>query len=189
MEELIKNLEQYVPWNEQEARDRRIMVDFLKKNEHPFTRENTLAHFTASGWIVNKERTKVLMVYHNIYRSWSWTGGHADGDTDLLAVALREGREETGVENLRPVSPAIFSIETLVVEGHEKRGSYVASHLHMNITYLLEASEEEALRSKPDENSAVQWIETERLAEMVSEPWMMERIYRKLVEKQSFRTL
>ena len=125
------------------------------------------------------------MVYHNIYNSWSWTGGHADGDNDLLAVAVREGMEETGVEHLRPVSEDIFSIETIVVDGHEKRGSYVASHLHMNVSYLLEADEEESLHMKPDENSGVKWIPITQLHEMVSEPWMLQRIYDKLNAKMS----
>lgn len=185
MEKLIKQLENYVPFNEQEKRDRKIMLEWLREGKTPFTRENEVAHFTASSWIVNKQRTKVLMVYHNIYNSWSWTGGHADGDNDLLAVAVREGMEETGVEHLRPVSEDIFSIETIVVDGHEKRGSYVASHLHMNVSYLLEADEEESLHMKPDENSGVKWIPIEKLHEMVSEPWMLQRIYDKLNAKMS----
>ena len=185
MEKLIKQLENYIPFNEQEKRDRKIMLEWLREGKTPFTRANEVAHFTASSWIVNKQRTKVLMVYHNIYNSWSWTGGHADGDNDLLAVAVREGMEETGVEHLRPVSEDIFSIETIVVDGHEKRGSYVASHLHMNVSYLLEADEEESLHMKPDENSGVKWIPIEKLHEMVSEPWMLQRIYDKLNAKMS----
>ena len=185
MEKLIKQLENYIPFNEQEKRDKKIMLEWLREGKTPFTREKEVAHFTDSSWIVNKQRTKVLMVYHNIYNSWSWTGGHADGDNDLLAVAVREGMEETGVEHLRPVSEDIFSIETIVVDGHEKRGSYVASHLHMNVSYLLEADEEESLHMKPDENSGVKWIPIEKLHEMVSEPWMLQRIYDKLNAKMS----
>ena len=62
------------------------------------------------------------MIYHNIYRSWAWTGGHADGERDLLAVALREAREESGLETLRVLKDGIFSLETLTVDGHIKRG-------------------------------------------------------------------
>ena len=73
------------------------------------TRKNDIGHFTASCWIVNKEKTKVLMVYHNIYDSWSWTGGHADGDEDLLRVSLKEAKEETGLKNVESLSNKIFS--------------------------------------------------------------------------------
>ena len=87
--ELLGQLEQYRPFNEQEERDRDILLRCLREEGDIFTRDNAMAHMTASAWVVNRERTKVLMAYHNIYHSWSWLGGHADGETDLLAVALR----------------------------------------------------------------------------------------------------
>ena len=138
---------------------------------------------TASSWLLNRTHDKVLMIYHNIYRSWSWTGGHADGDRDLLSVAKREAMEETGVSDIRAVSEDIFSLEILTVDGHEKKGVYVPSHLHLNVTYLLEADEEEVLRVKPDENSGVRWFALEEALAACTEPWMIERIYRKLNEK------
>ena len=155
----------------------------MEKESDIFTRENEVAHFTASSWLVNKEHTKVLMIYHNIYHSWSWTGGHADGDTDLLAVAMREAMEETGVKTIAPVSKYLFSIEILTVDGHIKRGKYVPSHLHLNVTYLLEADEAEVLHIKQDENSGVAWFTLEEALEKCSEPWMIEWIYKKLNEK------
>ena len=80
------------------------------------------------------------MVYHNIYDSWSWLGGTWRMERrDLLAVALREVKEEAGISYVRPVSEEIFSLESLTVDGHVKKGKYVSSHLHLNVTYLLEA--------------------------------------------------
>ena len=122
---IIEEIKKYRPCNAQEQRDQALILDFLEKNGDAFLRSNLLAHMTASSWIVNPERTKTLMVYHNLYDSWSWTGGHADGETDLLSVALREAREETGIEHVRPLSPEIFSLEVLTVDGHEKRGAVV----------------------------------------------------------------
>ena len=173
----------YVPFNEQEARDKELILHFLDHNPDAFLRSNTLAHMTASAWVVNPARDKVLMVYHKLYGSWSWTGGHADGETDLLAVALREVREETGVEHLRPVSTRIYSLESLTVDGHEKRGTYVSSHLHLNVTYLLEADEHDTLHICEAENSGVRWFPLEEAPEASTEPWFVERIYRKLNEK------
>ena len=126
-----------------------------------------------------------LMIYHNIYNSWSWTGGHADGETDLLAVALREVAEETGLQTLRPVSRELFSVEILTVDGHEKRGWYVPSHLHLNCTYLIEADDTEPLRVKPDENSGVRWFAPREALAACTEPWMRDRIYQKLIEKNT----
>ena len=187
MDRLIHSLESYEPCCEQEERDKRVMLDFLRTGETPLLRGNEVAHFTASAWIVNRSRTRVLMAWHNIYRSWSWTGGHADGEADLLAVAMREAREETGVQTIAPVDERIFSVETLNVNGHEKRGRYVPCHLHMNVTYLLEADENEPLRVKPDENSGVRWMTPEELADSVSEKWMLERVYGKLCRKVTAR--
>ena len=173
----------YVPFNAQEQRDKELILWFLDHNPDAFSRSNTLAHMTASAWVVNPAHDKVLMIYHRIYDSWSWTGGHADGETDLLSVALRELREETGVRNPRPVSKDIFSLEVLTVDGHVKRGQYVSSHLHLNVTYLLEADEQETLHICEEENSGVQWFSLDGALEACSEPWFVEHIYRKLNEK------
>ena len=179
MQDLRRQIEAYTPFNEQEARDRELMLRAIDTLETPLTRENPFAHFTASSWIVNPTRTKALMAWHNIYRTWAWTGGHADGESDLLAVALREAREETGIERIRPVMPGIYSLEILPVNAHVKRGRFVSAHLHLNVTYLLEADDSQALHNKPDENSAVAWLPLEEAAENREEPFMAV-IYRKL---------
>ncbi len=180
---LYAEIEKYKPINEQEVKDKEQMLEFIKKNPDYLLRDNLVAHFTASVWTVNKERTKTLMVYHNIYKSWSWIGGHADGEEDLCAVAMRELKEETGVAHAKLVSKDIFSLETIIVDGHEKRGAYVPSHLHMNVTYLAEADENERLVIKEDENQAVKWWTFEEALQVSTEPWMVERIYKKLIEK------
>ena len=181
--ELTEAIRAFRPENEQEEADKKGILAFLAANENAFTRDNTIAHMTASAWVVNRDRTKVLMVYHRIYDSWSWTGGHADGEENLLAVALREVTEETGVSSVTPVSDDIFSLEILTVDGHEKHGSYVPSHLHMNVTYLLEADEEEPLTVCEDENKGVAWFGLDEALSASSEPWFVQRIYRKLNEK------
>ncbi len=185
----IKQIEEYVPFNEEEARDRELMLTCLVTEQNLFTRENKLAHFSASGWVVNPARTKILLAYHNIYRSWTWLGGHADGETDLLRVALREVREESGVNHVRPVSEEIFSLEALTVKGHWKRGTYVSSHIHLNLTYLLEASEDDLLRVKADENSGVAWFPIEGALRVPDETWMVEHVFRKLNRKLTERDL
>ena len=182
-QELLDEIAAYHPFNEQEKRDKNLIFQWIEQHEDAFSRENTVAHVTASAWMVNKDRSKVLMVYHNIYNSWSWLGGHADGDRDLLAVSMREVREESGLTAVRPVSPHIYSLEILTVDGHEKRGAYVSSHLHLNVTYLLEADPAAPVRRKPDENSAVAWFGLEEAVAASSEPWFRERIYRKLNAK------
>ena len=110
-------------------------------------------------------------------------GGHADGDPDLLRVAKKEVMEECGLHHLTVVSPDIFSLEVLCVDGHEKKGQYLSSHLHLNVTYLFEADPSEPLHIKPDENSGVGWVKVEDIPQRSTEPWFCERIYSKLCQK------
>ncbi len=180
---LISDIEEYTPFNEQEQADKKIILDFLRNHEDIFLRDNLVAHMTASSWVVNKTHDKILMAYHNLYDSWAWLGGHADGETDLLKVALKEVREETSVKDVSPITKDIFSLEILSVDGHVKRGKYVPTHLHLNVTYLLEADEDQMIHKKEDENSAVGWLSEEEMMKKVSEPWFKDHIYRKLMDK------
>ena len=186
---LKEQIRAYQPVNEQEEQDRKLILHCLDTEENLFTRENRLAHMTASAWIVNEPRTKVLMAYHNIYHSWSWLGGHADGETDLLKVALKEAQEESGIRHVKPVSEKIYSLEVLTVDGHVKKGAYVSSHLHLNVTYLLQAEETDTLHIKEDENSNVAWFPLEEAVAASTEPWFREHIYCKLNEKLNYWNL
>ena len=197
--ELRDALENYIPFNEQEARDRELLLRYLDSEERATSApasgakadgasggiwgRGDPAHFTASAWIVSPDRTRVLMAYHNIFRSWSWLGGHADGERDLLAVAEKEVREESGLTEFRLAYPDIFSVEILAERGHEKRGVYVASHLHLNVTYLFEADPACPVRIKPDENSRIGWLTTDEALTLPTEEWFVERIYAKLIGK------
>lgn len=179
---LREQIERYQPYNQQEEKEKQVVLSYMDTFTNLFTRENEFAHFTASSWIVNESFTKVLMIYHNIYNSWAWTGGHADGDMDLLHVAIKEAKEETSLTSVRPVTEEIFSLEILSVDGHVKRGEFVATHLHLNVTYLLVASEEDQIRMKEDENSGVRWVPIEEAVVLSSEPYM-QKIYQKLNAK------
>jgi ADP-ribose pyrophosphatase YjhB (NUDIX family) len=181
--DIEKQIEAYVPFNEQETKDKALILKALKEQKDVFTRDDTIAHMTASAWVVNPAHDKALMVYHNIYNSWSWLGGHADGDPDLLAVAIREVKEESGVTDVKALSNAIFSLEVLTVDGHIKRGQYVSSHLHLNVSYLLEVDDKDPLFVKPDENSGVRWFTLDGAIAASTEPWFQEHIYSKLNAK------
>ena len=181
---LREQLLAYKPCNEQEESDRRLMLRYMDTFDDVLTRNNEMAHFTASAWVVNPARTKALMAYHNLYNSWAWLGGHADGEADLLSVCLREVREESGLTRPRAVSDQIYSLEILGVDGHRKCGRHVSTHVHLNVTYLIGADEDEAVRAKPDENSGVRWFALDEVLDAVSEP-EMRVVYQKLIDKLS----
>ena len=181
--QLKKQIEEYEPFNEQEEKDKEEILRQICASKSILTRENKNAHFTVSAWIVNKDRRKVLMAYHNIYQSWAWLGGHADGNADLKHVILKEIEEESGLTDVRFVSEDIFSLEILTVAGHEKKGEYVSSHLHLNVTYLLEVDMETQIRIKEDENSQIGWISVDEISKKSTEKWFVDRIYSKLCKK------
>ena len=183
MKQLIASIEAYIPYNDQETADKALLLQWLRSGEDILTRDNLTAHLTASAWVISPDRKSVLMAYHNLYDSWAWLGGHADGDPDLRAVAAKEAMEESGICAVRPLGDSIASLEILTVDGHEKRGSYVPSHLHLNVTYLFEADPAENLQVKPDENSGVAWIDVTDIPVKSTEPWFVQRIYSKLCAK------
>lgn len=183
LDSLKDNLKKFIPYNEQEEVEKNIMLNYINDFDDVLTRQNEYGHFTSSAFVLNKERTKILMIYHKIYNSWAWTGGHSDGDSDLLYVAMKEAKEETGIKNVTPISNDIYSLEIITVNGHEKRGKYVGSHVHLNVTYLLEADEKEEIHIKEDENSGVKWIPIDKLLETTSEVWVRDRVYSKILEK------
>ena len=179
-ENIIYQLEKYKPWNEQEAKDKEIIISMLNMHSDLYERSNLIAHMTASAWVINQTYTKVLMAYHKLYNSWAWLGGHADGNKNLLDVALKEVKEESGLENIYPLSEEIYSLEVLAVNGHEKKNVYIPSHLHLNITYIVGANDKDKLRINEAENTAIAWFEREEAIKMSTEPWLQKRIYRKL---------
>lgn len=169
--------------DDREAQEQRMILEMIDRlGDAILTRESGIAHMTASSIIVSKDRRRTLMAFHRIYNSWAWTGGHADGESDFEAVARREAQEETGISGLRRLGGGIASLEILPVWAHVKRGRTVGSHLHLNVSYLFEADDSLPLSVREDENSAVGWIEVDRLGERVSEPPMLP-VYERLLRR------
>jgi ADP-ribose pyrophosphatase YjhB (NUDIX family) len=180
---LKKEIEDYIPVNSQEEKDKEFILKSFNDFDDVLKRENEYIHFTSSAFVLNKNRDKVLMIYHNIYNSWAWVGGHADGEENLLAVAIRELEEETSVKNIKVLNEGkIIAIDSLPVAGHIKRGKYVSAHIHISVAYLIEADENEELKIKPDENSNVSWQDIDKVVELSSEPHM-KSVYKKIIDK------
>lgn len=122
------------------------------------------------------------MVHHNIYNSWSWVGGHADGDADFLRVIQKEISEETRLDKVKLLHDQIFSLCILTVPSHIKRGKIVNAHLHLDVEYLFEADETATTRTKLDENSGVKWVNIDEVEKVVNES-ETKPIYHRLNQK------
>ena len=181
MEKLQDILANFKPRGEQETADLKVFNEFADDIRN-LTRDS-IAHFTASAFVINRNHDKVLAIFHNIYQSWGWMGGHADGDADLLAVAEKEVREESGISNLKLLSPAPISIENIPIQAHvHRKHGYVPVHIHLNVTFLFEADENDEIEQNPAENSGVEWIKFNELVEKSTEDHM-KSIYKKIIAR------
>lgn len=179
MSKTTQMIKSYVPKNEQEEKDKQYFIDCESK-EQILTRDNERSHLTSSSFIINKERTKVLCIYHNLYNSWTFVGGHADGDDDMLYVAKKETEEETSLKKFKVIYDKPISLESIPIAGHVKRGKYVPAHVHLNVTYLFEADEKENIHIKADENSNIAWLTFDELLRKSTEPHMIP-IFKKII--------
>ncbi|ODT93912.1 MAG: NUDIX hydrolase [Rhodanobacter sp. SCN 67-45] len=113
--------------------------DFAQTHADAFERGNPVAHFTGSAWLVSADGERVLLMHHRKLDRWLQPGGHADGDTDLARVALREAEEETGLAGLH-VDGGIFDIDRhrIAARGNEPE------HWHYDLRYVVRASADES---------------------------------------------
>lgn len=181
----VESILQYNPLAEEEKIDKNIFISFVEQYGTEVLNRSCPEHVTVSSIILNPQMDAMLMVYHNIYDSYSWTGGHADGSLNFLEKALEEAKEETGAEIIYPYSSAILSLDRLPVIAHVKRGKEVAAHHHLNIAYGFIASDCQELKVKPDENSDVRWIGLDNWKDHCKEPHMIpvyDKIIRRMLE-------
>ena len=180
---LTEQIASFVPADADEAAAKATLLRLIGEyGDAILDRACPAGHITCSGYILSPALDRTLMAYHLIYQSVGWTGGHADGDPDLLGVALREAREETAVTQIWPLTRRILSIDVLPVPPHVKRGVPVAAHLHYNVTFGLIAPTGQAVAAKPDENRDVRWLTPDEVEAQCTEP-QMRPIYRKLTAR------
>ena len=178
---LKQKIENYVPFNEQEEKDKEQFLKFIDTFDDVLTRDNILGHFSASAFVVNKERNKMVVVYHIINDGWIYPGGHTDGEDNLLSVAVREVEEETGLK-VKVLDENIYAIQSAPVKGHIKRGKYVSAHLHLDVVYIMEADDKLPLIYKKDESKGVKWISFDE-ADNETMCDFIRPIHKKLIEK------
>lgn len=179
----LQEIMAYQPQTEQEIADQQVFLQCLTQDQMDFyQRSNQIAHFTSSAFILNSQLDKTLMVFHRLYQTWTMCGGHADGEQDLYAVAIKEAQEECGIQNLRPIRKEIAAIDILPVKEQNKNGIIVPAHRHFSVTYLFFADEEQEIHPNEMENTAADWLLVKDLDFFCKEPYMR-ALYAKLLQK------
>lgn len=150
---LLAALLDYHPIDDKDAALKNKIFRFVESTNQCFERTNLEGHITGSAWIVDKAKTHVLLTHHKKLNKWLQLGGHADGNPEVIAVALREAQEESGLKKIRLVSPNIFDIDIHLIpeRADEPR------HLHYDIRYIFEADLTEPL-SVSDESNELMWV-------------------------------
>lgn len=156
---LCKQLLAYIDRTPERAEIATRLLHFVLQTPDCFERSHSSGHITGSAWLVNPEGNKALLTLHRKLKLWVQPGGHADGDPDVLRVALREAREESGIEGLLPLSPDIYDIDIHVIPARPLTGE--PEHLHYDVRYLLQAPHEQHIIS--DESDALGWFSQQEL--------------------------
>lgn len=156
--------------------EKSFLHDFIGLLDDPlaFSREREQGHFTGSAWIVNKDRTHALLTLHRKLGKWLQLGGHADGNDNLLEVAMDEAREESGLASLRLVDRSIFDIDRHAIP---QRGD-VPRHFHYDVRFLIEAEMNEPLTVSA-ESTDLAWISFEYIGELVKGNSSIQRMLEK----------
>jgi 8-oxo-dGTP pyrophosphatase MutT (NUDIX family) len=159
----------------QEAAMTAATIQFVAEHADCLLRSCRPGHLTGSAWIVSPDRTRTLLTHHRKLDKWLQLGGHADGDPDLLAVALREAREESGLTRLRVVAAEIFDLDRHWIPAREDE----PAHWHHDVRFMIEADPAAPLVVS-SESKDLAWWEIARVAELNPEE-SMRRMVRKTI--------
>ena len=170
---LLQRLANHKPFNHEETQFKQQMIEFINQNPDCFERSLLTGHITGSAWIVDKTRQFTLLTHHRKLDKWFQTGGHCDGDSDVLKVAMKEAMEETGLTNIQAISNEIFDIDIHQIP--ERKG--VPQHLHYDVRFLLEADINEPLIVS-SESSDLAWVEMSKVFQLNDSQSIMRMIYK-----------
>ncbi len=159
---LLHLLNAHSPFDETEAAMLKRLRDFVLQNENCFERTLLSGHITGSAWVSNKTGTQVLLLHHAKLHRWLQPGGHCDGDSDVLRVALREAQEESGLTSLRTVSSDIFDVDVHWIPERGANQAFVPGHWHYDVRFLLRANANEPLQIN-HEAKAWRWVDVTEL--------------------------
>lgn len=144
---IIDLLQQYQP-KLKEIHYKEKMLKFINENENCFERSLEIGHITGSAWLINKDGDKALLMQHAKLNNWFQLGGHADGDSDILAVAIKEASEESGISAIKAISNDIFDIDIHEIPANHKE----KSHFHYDIRFLLQVASDETIKINRESN-------------------------------------
>lgn len=165
---LLTQLRHYRPHDVNEGDMHARVLRFVEREPRCFERTLAEGHITGSAWIVDRDRGHVLLTHHRKLDRWLQLGGHADGESDVLAVALREAHEESGLTDITPLLPGIFDIDVHAIPA---RGAE-PQHWHYDVRWLLEADRTAPLVIS-GESRDLAWVALDELEDLTCDRSIM----------------
>lgn len=150
---LLSLLENHQPFDKNEEAMLQQTIDFVRQNPQCFERSLAIGHITGSAWIVDESRDYAILMHHKKLNRWFQPGGHADGETNVLNVAIKEAQEETGVVDLKILSHAIYDVDVHLIPENPKE----LAHYHFDIRFLFEVKKDIPLKINA-ESKEIKWV-------------------------------
>ncbi len=170
-QQLLDQLSEYASRHPEEGEVIARFTDFVKTESDCFERSLAKGHITGSAWVVNVDGSEILITHHRKLDRWLQLGGHADGDGDVLRVAMTEAEEESGLVDFTHIGQGIFDIDIHPIP--ERKGE--PEHLHYDVRYVLRANgSTEYVVS--DESHDLRWVKPEEVQTLTTEPSMMRMV-------------
>lgn len=155
--QILLLLQKYNPTDAEEIAAKQRMISFIKEHADCFERTLQIGHMTASAWLLSKDGSKALLMHHAKLDRWCQLGGHCDGDSDVLAVAIKEAQEESGINGIAPVSLQIFDIDIHQIPANSRE----PAHDHYDVRFLLQVTSDESFVQNA-ESKELRWIDKNR---------------------------
>lgn len=151
-------LNNYHPLFQEEQSFKQRMLEFIRQYPDCFERSLEVGHLTASSWLLNKHHTHALLMHHTKLDKWFQLGGHCDGNSNVLDVAIKEAQEESGIMGIEPLSREIFDIDIHLIPANKKE----KEHYHYDVRFLLHVTSDEDFVQN-SESKELRWISKNRI--------------------------
>lgn len=175
--QLLDLLGAYDPSDDNQRRARTAVLTFVRENPDCLLRSNLAGHITGSSFLLSPDLKQVMLTHHKKIGKWLQLGGHADGEPDLLGVALREAQEESGIGDIEPLMSDIFDVDVHHIKAHES----VPAHYHFDIRFLFRSKT--VFYKVSDESHDLAWVPLKELLSFWAEDTSLFRMATKFLAK------
>lgn len=174
-EQILLLLDAHQPADAHEAQMLADIKQFVRSYDNFHSRQQLAGHLTGSAWVICEDHSHALLTHHGKFDCWVQLGGHVEDDADMLSAAWREACEESGLQNVQPLSDQIFDVDVHAIPANPKE----PAHFHYDIRFLFAADRTVPLVVS-SESKDLAWVEIEKIAELTTEESVLRMVRKTL---------